>query len=540
MTSLRARTFRVRTARLLTAALAAPLVTGLVLAGSAATAATRAATRPALNVSKISFEPKTVDATSGTATAKLRWTVLDSDLAATQVQGTVHLQQFTAADVAVGPEQVVRYALTWDGIATVIAESGDAQNSRYAYDFAVPQYGPTTSATWRVTEITASDDRGNTLTQVPSRSGATLSVTELVDSTAPEVTINRHFDQPDAEFDDGSGAELKYTLFITDPEAGFWKGRLRLSGPGGAQAAADIVIQESPAFLLCGDTPVFDLRNVLCTITVVLPANSPSGTWSVAAVELTDNAGNSTTTTDLPALPIYVTRNDVLSATGFAVDPIETDNWREPQSVTLSLTPVGAQDGLTTMWVRGDTCFGPTTTPTVHPDGTVSVPVTMPTFASACRIIGIQLIDGAGNQALYGVLFSGPDPGLVITRIPDDTPPLVLTAELTDDTIAQSEQPARIGVDVVVDASSGAPVDAFSVTFYDSEGAPVAGASGGIHEEPGGVLLLEPITVDGLSPGVYTAGFTLYDAAGNFAQYGYPGVGLPVPGGPLELTITPG
>jgi hypothetical protein len=339
----------------------------------------------------------------------------------------------------------------------------------------------------------------------------------------------------------GSGADLNYQLFITDAEAGFWKGRLRLSGPGGAQAVADIVLEDRGALQVCGETPVFDTHVVLCDVTVSLPVNSPTGAWSVSAVELTDNVGNSTSLTDVPAMPVQVTRNDVLSASGFAVDPAEVDNWREFQTVTLSLTPAGAHDGLTTMTVRGNRCFASTSTPTLHPDGTASVPVIMPTRVSECRITGIELVDDAGNIALYGSLFSAPDPGLVITRIPDPTAPQVLTAALTDTTIAESEQPVRIGVNVTVDASSGAPVSAFSVTLYDSQGASVGGASGGIHEEPGGVLHLQVITVSGLAPGVYTAGFTLYGDADNFAQYGYPGgVGLPVPGGPLELTITPG
>ena len=526
-----------RIGRLLVVALSAALAAGAALVAGSAGAS---AVGTVFNFARISFEPPTVDARSGTATAKLRWTVLDNDPAATQVRGSVHLQQFTVAGVAVGPETVVRYALTSDGVATVLAESGDAQSSRYAYDFAVPQYGPTTQATWRLVRITASDDRGNTRTEDLRRGSGVLGVTELVDSTAPEMLINLHTDQPDAEFDDGSGAGLTYRLFISDQEAGFWKGRLRLSGPGGAQATEDIVIREGAAFLLCGDMPVFDIHNFVCNVTVTLPANSPSGTWSVAAVELTDNAGNSTTRTDLPELPVYVTRNDVLFATGFTLDPTETDNWREEKSVQLSLTPVGVDGGLTTMWARGSNCFVRNTTPTLHPDGTASVIVTMPTFASVCRITGIQLVDGAGHQALYGDLFSGPDPGLVITRIPDDTPPVVLAAALSDDTIAASEQPVRIGVAFTVDASSGAPVNQASVTLYDSAGRSVGGVSGGVQEGEGG-RFGKSFTASGLAPGVYTAGFTLYDAAGNFAQYGYPGgVGLPVPGGPLELTVTPG
>jgi hypothetical protein len=48
-------------------------------------------------------------------------------------------------------------------------------------------------------------------------------------------------------------------------------------------------------------------------------------------------------------------------------------------------------------------------------------------------------------------------------------------------------------------------------------------------------------SVGSLQVGTYTAGFTLDDAAGNSAQYGYPnGVGNPVPGGPLVLTVIDG
>src|SRR5262245_54669205 len=104
----RVRTSRIWISRLFATTSTGSLVTGLLLLGSPAVATTSAVTPQALNFAKISFQPRTVDARLGNATASLAWTVLDSNLAATTVQGAVHIQQFSAAGARVGPEKVVR------------------------------------------------------------------------------------------------------------------------------------------------------------------------------------------------------------------------------------------------------------------------------------------------------------------------------------------------------------------------------------------------------------------------------------------------
>jgi hypothetical protein len=513
--------------------------------GPAAAAAPVPLALPALSVPAIAFAANHVDATSGAATVDLTWTVADRSAAAIDVHGVVRVQQFSGSR-PVGAAQLVHYGLTSDEITDTWAVSGDAQRSNYSYAFPVSRYGPTAETTWQVVEITAADDRGHTLTLAGhqlDRYHLRLTATGLVDSTAPTVSfVVRAAEQEGFVFDAGAGATVRYAIDILDPEAGFWKGRLFLTGPGGAQVSASMeVIDTGDFFRRCGVSVVFTPGDVSCDIGLTLPAGSPTGAWSVSAALLIDNAGNAVRVTGLDSQPVQLTRNAVLSATDFAVDPPVVNNWRTAQEVTVGLRPVGAQGGVQTFVLRTD-CFPGASGPTTQPDGTVTVQWGINTLFSSCTITGIILVDGAGNVALYGSHFGAPALNLSITRLPDTTPPVALTATLSRTTATTSElaQSGNIGVTVTVDQTSPAPVTGGSVTFYDSNGVAVGGGSGGALEQPGGIVGLFG-RVRALPAGIYTASFTLNDAAGLFAQYGRPdGVGHAAPSGPLVLTVVDG
>src|SRR5262249_7168199 len=124
-------------------------------------------------------------------------------------------------------------------------------------------------------------------------------------------------------------------------------------------------------------------------------------------------------------------------------------------------------------------------------------------------------------------------------RAADTPPPVALTAVVSPSTVVAGGFSAFVDVDVTVADDGLAPIQQYTVTFYDANGVPIGGGDGGIGQPPpGGVLhLLASVS---LIPGTYTAGFTLYDAAGNFSQYGYPNNhGQPGPGGTLILPILP-
>ena len=114
---------------------------------------------------------------------------------------------------------------------------------------------------------------------------------------------------------------------------------------------------------------------------------------------------------------------------------------------------------------------------------------------------------------------------------------MVNSASLDTASVSASSLPRN---DVLtLDVTSFVGVTGFSLTVYDASGASAGGADGGISSVTDGPLeLLVPLP-RGLAPGVYTVGFMLTDAGGPHSQYGYPnGVGYPVPGGPLLITVT--
>jgi hypothetical protein len=278
-----------------------------------------------------------------------------------------------------------------------------------------------------------------------------------------------------------------------------------------------------------------------CGVSVTLPAETPAGTWTVSRVDLTDVNGNTRRVSKPSSTPIRVSRNDVVTASGFRLEPPAVDNWRESRTSNLVFTPHGAVDGLTSVVVDAEYCRAESTTPTMRDDGTAAIAIVVKDILKSCKILGVAITDGAAHESFYGAAHGNADLGLTIERVPDTTPPVVLSAALSKSTWTQSELATAwgIGIDVVVDNSSGAPVTGKSATTYDYRGWSVGGGSGGAFEGPNGEVDLS-VHVGVLPVGTYTIGFTLTDAANQRSSFGYPNSSTQPPGGPLVLTVIEG
>jgi hypothetical protein len=278
--------------------------------------------------------------------------------------------------------------------------------------------------------------------------------------------------------------------------------------------------------------------DALCGIPVTYPAGSPAGTWVVSTLRLTDIAGNTATFTNLNAVPITITSDQVVRATGVKATPNPVNNWTQGQfyTVNLSMTVSGASRGVSAVYVdtasEGGICTQTPAAPTVN-GTTVSVPLRVDSTMHVCQITGIAVVDGAGHVALYGQNYAGaPDPFLLIRQVPDTIPPTATAASLSPKSISSSQTPVTLTVNVKTPI---APVTELDINVYDSTGALVDSSVGGVFESQGVVTGQVPLPSP-LAPGKYTIGFRITDAGSLSTSYG-PGAN-PMPGGPLLLTVT--
>ena len=500
-----------------------------------------------LAFTSISFAANHVDASVGHAAVNLTWKVTDSNRSATDVTGEIDIRM---AGGSAGTFIGRTYQIPYDFSAGSPGATGTPQDSSYSYSFPVPQYANAVNAQWAVTRATAGDDQGDKL----SLSGAaldsysaTVNAKELVDSTPPTYDL-LGLAEPGAVshpyvYDNGVDGSMGYQINPQDEESGFWKGTIRLKGPGGQALHGTFGYSEPPGQgVTCGNVGAGDDFNTFCGVNITIPAGTAAGTWAVSSVTLVDNAGNSTTYGNLDADPIVVTGDTGLSATGFKASPNPVDNWvnvLNPVQITMSVT--GAVQGVSAIYVDADpaaSCLQFGTTPTVNPDGTVSVPIDDYQGTETCPIYGIAIVDGAGNVALYGPEYNAPDPGLTITRIPDTTAPTATSASLTPNSVPSSQTfGASLNLTLQVVAPI-APVDQISIFLYDSSGNQVLEQGGGVPSTLTGQLQTYEYIYKSLPAGTYTVGFTLTDLGGLSTSYGTPG-GQPMPGGPLQFTVTP-
>ncbi len=507
-----------------------------------------------LAYTSISFAQNHVNASGGHVVVPLTWQLTDSNPNASYVSGEIDIR--LAGDSPgkfIGRTYQIPYDIngSTDGTGTVTA-TGTAQDSSYSYSFVVPQYANATDARWVVTRATAQDDQGETL----SLSGyaldafsATLNAKELADTTPAtyqSVTLQpANPGQHPYVYDNGVDGMMGYSLIVQDQQSGFWEGTIQLRGPGGQKLDGSFEYTSSPALgESCGNSGASDDFDTACSVQITIPAGTAAGTWVVWSVTLVNNAGISMTYGNLNVDPIVVTGDSGgLSASGFTASPNPVDAWANlTNTVQITMAVTGAQQGVSAIYV--DTVNGPgdceqlNTTPTVNPDGTVSAPIYMFQGSGACPISGIAIVDGAGNVALYGSEYNAPDPGVTITPEADTIAPTATSASLTPSSVPTSDvysNPFTLTLQIVTPV---APVNQLGILIYDSSGNLVYQSGGGVPDTFTGQLVNYFNLNEFLPAGTYTVGFTLTDAGRLSTSYGTPG-GQPMPGGPLQFTVTP-
>jgi hypothetical protein len=420
--------------------------------------------------------------------------------------------------------------------------SGTAQDASFSYTFAVPQYANATTARWEVSQMTVQDDQGHTLTLTGAKLAsfhAVLTATELADSAAPTYD-SLMFAAPGQRpyvYDNGVSGSMTYYLEVLDAQSGFWRGSITLQGPEGQTAHGTFSMAYSVTQDLdfCNGSLSPDDNDALCPVTVTIPAGAAAGTWTVSTIRLTDNAGNVAVYRNVDALPITVTANAVVEASGFSASPNPVNDWQNYATSTVSFTVSGAVDGVSAAYVdAGFNCVqsGPAT---VAAD-VVSVPMTVIMGTQSCAITGIAVLDGSGDLSLYGSEYGAPSPGVTITQVPD-TPPVIASASLSPSSVPESTSAQTVTLTVTT-GDILAPVSTIIASLYDSSGNQVAGAdaffSGTLGS--GATAPLSFTLPANLAPGVYTVGMTVIDQTNLSTSYSP--TGQAIPGGPVQLTVT--
>ncbi|MEV4117657.1 hypothetical protein [Micromonospora sp. NPDC049645] len=530
----------------LTLALAASTT---VLGGTVAHAAT-----PRLALSALSFAQTTVDATpTVTATNRLTFTVTNTDAEAETVRGAVTLRmRSTVTGQLVGHERTANYLFgsTWEDADFV---SGTPQQSTYAYDFRVPRFSDSATTTWEVTRVTiVARDREATVSRetLQALPGSHFAAQTLVDASGPTVdTIRLATSEPFLYVSD-KPVSYPYEFTVQDYGSGFWKGTLKVAGPGSQSVTTPFTWERQSngwGAIVCGDSDASggeEANYVACTVPVTLPAGASPGNWRLAQLVLFNNAGVRTTYQNPTTPSVTVTSNSTVQASEFAVSPAEVNNWREDAIVELSVAVTGATRGVASLRFWFEAGCGQSAPPVVKPDGHFALQVRVSTGTEACSLTGVAVVDGSGKAALYGSMFGAPDPRIRITRVASTEPPTALGATLSPTSSPASELSNLPPVELTVSAAlKVAPARIAAVYVYDVDGNVVYQSWGsGEQAEDGTVTDQLYLGWYGLTVGEYTIGFTLTDAAERTTSYGVLGdpTSEPVPGGPLIFTVTEG
>ncbi len=505
-----------------------------------------------LALTSLGFDKTSVDVSDGSyASSALRWTVTDTDPAATQTGGEIVVrQQGDAPDTYVGQSYVISFSSEQDTYGGATHVSGDASSSTWSFDFGVPQYAGAAHARWVVSTVSVfeSDTQARMLVSGSDLQhfGAGLDATEQISTVTPvyDLSIYSNFGgRPDYAYNANGGA-VQYWVNVQDWQSGFWKGTVQLTGPGGRTLKGSFEMTNDG-----GQTAwpcQHDIHQATCLALVDIPAGAPAGTYAVTSVSLTNNAGQTKDFTGLDLAPVSVTDNSRLTASGFTTTPASLNSWRGAAPFQVSLNVAGAQGGVSAIEVYfggAQGCTQKSTTPTALGNGVYSVPATLPQSrngsAASCSLSGIAVHDGAGGLALYGTDYAAPDPKVTVTSVPDTVAPTASSAKLNITTVALSKFTDQ-QIYVTAHVTEGtAPVNQLASYVYDSTGAVIGQESGGTGVAPDGTLRIDLDWPYGIEAGTYTIGFTITDAGWRSASYGTPG-GLPVPGGPLTLKVTEG
>ncbi|MDG4822941.1 hypothetical protein O7635_13895 [Asanoa sp. WMMD1127] len=525
------------------------VATATVLGGAGAQAAT-----PRLAVSALSFAQSTVDATQiYTTVNRLTFTVTNTDPDAETVEGVATLRaRSTVTGELVGHERTVHYGIDRDWYDASFV-SGTPQESTYEYAFVVPRYSDAPTTSWEVTKVTiVAGERETTVSAAKLQAfpGYRFTAATIVDSSGPTVDM-RNPPTTSASFLYVSDQAVSYNYQFTIDERGasFWKGTLKVAGPGGQSVTTPFQWErnlDSRGVVMCGDNEIGGGQTVTyarCSIRVTLPAGANAGNWRMSQLVVFNDAGVRTTYQNPTAPSVTVTSNSTVRAVDFAVSPNPVDNWREDVSVELSLAVTGAQRGVASLNVWFEEGCQQWGGPIAKPEGRIALQVRVARGTAECALTGLTVVDGIANAAVYGPRFGAPDPQIQIRRIPAAEPPTALSATLAPATLPLSELfngPVVLTVDAVINT---APVVNLETFVYDAEGNVVyEGCCSGEQAADGTVTTDLWLGWNGLGVGEYTIGFTLTDAIDATSSYGVLGdpASQPVPGGPLVFTVTDG
>ncbi|TDC86120.1 hypothetical protein E1193_00135 [Micromonospora sp. KC606] len=520
-------------------------VAATVLGGVVAHAAA-----PRLALAALSFEQPTVDATEGYVANKLTWTVTNTDPDARSVHGTVTMRmRSSVTGQLVGHDWVVRYEFEQTCCGDASYESGTPQESTYTYHLPVRRYADAATAAWEVTRVTITAG-GTTATVSGTRLqsfGYRFTAQTMIDSTGPTIDYISLAPSRRPYVYVGAGpVTVAYDFTVQDGESGFWKGTIRLNGPGGQSVTTPFSWERevySTGFR-CGAVSggEQDGRYMPCSIGITLPAGAAPGSWRIARLVLRNNAGGTTTYQNPRAPSLTVTSNTTVQASGFAVSPNPVDNWRGAVQTELSMSVTGATKGVSAVHVDFDSGCQQWGGPTAKADGRIVVPVMVYQQTQSCRVEGIAVIDGAGKAALYGDAYGAPDPELTITRVPSTNPPVALGATLDPSSLPASEVNQR-SIQLTIQAQvQVAPIVGLGVYLYDSDGTVVYQSFGGTSQATNGTVTTWLHLWEPLEPGDYTVGFALDDAGRLGSRWNMPDSAdsQTLPGGPLVLTVTAG
>lgn len=519
---------------------------GLALALAPITGTAAVEETGTMAVTEMAFTPAAVDAAPGGETVTLRWTMTDTTPETEGMSARVHLhRQGATAGTNLGVPLVGTYDVGSFGQDITLVPGSTSQRATYEWTLAVPQHAAGTSVTWAVTRLEAWNTRGTSLDWDADRLGRfhnTFEAQTLADTQGPTydgltVTNGR---QPYVYVGE-KASNMTYELDVRDSQAGVSGGTLTLTGPDGQHLTGSFAIEWTwyAGYQGCGYIDWGQTYAGSCPVSVTFPAHAASGTWAVTQVELTDNAGNTSTYDDLSAAPVHVTSNDVLSADGFTATPNPVDTWHGARTIEVGFRPHGDRGGVASAVVDTDSvngCRQTSTAVTTAADGTVSVDYDVPRRAFTCRITGMIITDNAGNVALYGSQFGAPETGLTITSAPVTVLPEIDQATLSPATIPATEHSEDIRLTVNVSGTT-AGINGYAAYLIDSSGQEIPVVTGGAPLTFSGPLPISFSLPYDVAPGTYSIALRLSDQARESSFFGFPD-GTPFPGGPVTLTVT--
>lgn len=530
--------------------IALPVAAALIATATGPAARASSAAAPPLKLAALAWSVSSVDARSGTATADLTWTVDDSAKGATNVIGELVLGvprakpgRFASLTLA------VTFALHGK---SQVKGSGNASKSSYRFTFQVPQFAQVSPAKWQVAAFTVRDDKRNRLSVSTAQLGrfdATLAATEFVDKQPPSYSgliLVPNFaavGQPYVYVTRRHAGFATYTFRGLDNRAGLSSASMKLAGPHGRTIAVSIPVFRDPFTYQCGFGMGNDFTNMECGIEVTFRAGTPLGRWAVSALRLTDEAGNTAVFRKLNALPVTATSNQVVRASSFKASPNPVNNWsaQHPYTIRFSMKVSGARGGVAAIHLGTFTnnqamCTQTRAKPVMNGD-IATVPIRVDWRLEICQITGIAVVDGKGDVAVYGLEYGAPDPEYLIRQVPNASAPRAASASISP-TSVKSSSTGSTTLTLTINLKPGyAPTAGMSMTVFDAHGNFVTGIEGGAFDN-NGVVTNDVILPPNMPPGTYTVGFSIGNEAQMTTTYG-PG-GIPVPNGPLTLTVTSG